>query len=405
LNSLLMNKFNKQNRVDIYSKKQRWKQILLMTAILIGMGSLWYTNRLVRQIETTERHKMELWAEAERNVTSADLESELAFSFSVIESNTHIPVILTDSEGHILGNKNLDTTRLGDSTYLYRQLEHAREENDSLVINLGAGEYQLLFYRDSIVLRKLIFFPYVQLGVIMLFILVSYIAFSISRKAEQNEVWTGLTKETAHQLGTPISSLIGWMELLKDSDLDPSTITEMQKDTSRLEKITDRFSKIGSKPTLKDADLSAILTESLEYMKTRGPKSIDYLLDLPAKPIRHILNITLFEWVIENLCKNATDAIKENGRVIIHAVETEENVIVDIEDSGKGIAKSRYRTVFKPGYTTKKRGWGLGLSLSKRIIESYHDGKIFVLSSDAFDSTIIRIILKKPAPQSLDTSL
>jgi signal transduction histidine kinase len=400
-----MNKFNKQNRVDIYSKKQRWKQILLMTAILIGMGSLWYTNRLVRQIETTERHKMELWAEAERNVTSADLESELAFSFSVIESNTHIPVILTDSEGHILGNKNLDTTRLGDSTYLYRQLEHAREENDSLVINLGAGEYQLLFYRDSIVLRKLIFFPYVQLGVIMLFILVSYIAFSISRKAEQNEVWTGLTKETAHQLGTPISSLIGWMELLKDSDLDPSTITEMQKDTSRLEKITDRFSKIGSKPTLKDADLSAILTESLEYMKTRGPKSIDYLLDLPAKPIRHILNITLFEWVIENLCKNATDAIKENGRVIIHAVETEENVIVDIEDSGKGIAKSRYRTVFKPGYTTKKRGWGLGLSLSKRIIESYHDGKIFVLSSDAFDSTIIRIILKKPAPQSLDTSL
>ena len=400
-----MNKVYKHNRVDIYSKKQRWKQILLMAAILIGMGSLWYTNRLVSQIEITERHKMELWAEAVRNVASADLESELAFSFSVIESNTHIPVILTDSEGWILGNKNLDSTRLDDSTYLYRQLDHAREENDSLVINLGTSEYQLLFYRDSIVLRKLIFFPYVQLGVIMLFILVSYIAFSISRKAEQNEVWTGLTKEAAHQLGTPISSLIGWMELLKESNLDPSMIVEMQKDTIRLEKITDRFSKIGSKPTLKDADLSAILSESLEYMKARGPKSIEYLLDLPSKAIYHKLNVTLFEWVIENICKNATDAIKENGRVIVHAVETEENVIVDVEDTGKGIAKSRFRTVFKPGFTTKKRGWGLGLSLSKRIIESYHDGKIYVLSSDPNDSTIIRIIMKKSASQSLETSL
>ena len=391
--------------MDIYSKKQRWKQILLIAAILIGMSSLWYTNRLVNQIEITERQKMQLWAEAVRNVASADLESELAFSFSVIESNMHIPVILTDSEGQILGNKNLDSTRLDDSSYLYRQLEHAQEENDSLVINLGAGEYQLLFYRDSIVLRKLIYFPYVQLGVIMLFIIVSYIAFSISRKAEQNEVWTGLTKEAAHQLGTPISSLMGWMELLGETDLNPSTITEMQKDTNRLEKITDRFSKIGSKPALKDADLSAILTESLEYMKTRGPKSIEYLLDLPSKPIVHKLNVTLFEWVIENLCKNATDAIKENGRVIVHAVETEESVIVDVEDTGGGIAKSRFRTVFKPGYTTKKRGWGLGLSLSKRIIESYHNGKIFVLSSDPNDSTIIRIILKKSAAQSLVTSL
>jgi len=400
-----MNKLNKHNRVDIYSKKQRWKQILLMAAILIGMGSLWYTNRLVSQIEDTERHKMELWAEAERNVVSADLESELAFSFSVIESNTHIPVILTDSERRILGNKNLDSTRLDDSTYLYRQLEHAREENDSLVINLGAGEYQLLFYRDSIVLRKLIFFPYVQLGVIILFILVSYIAFSISRQAEQNKVWTGLTKEAAHQLGTPISSLIGWMELLRESGLDPSIIVEMQKDTIRLEKITDRFSKIGSKPTLVEADLSAILAESLEYMKTRGPKSIEYLLDLPSKPIIHKLNITLFEWVIENLCKNATDAIKEKGRIIVHAVETEESVIVDLEDTGTGIAKSKFRTIFKPGYTTKKRGWGLGLSLSKRIIESYHNGKIYVLSSDPYDSTILRIIMKKSASQSLDTSL
>jgi signal transduction histidine kinase len=381
--------------LDIYRKKQRWKQVLFMAAVLIGVGSLWYTNRLVNQIQVTERQKMELWAEAVRIMNLADFETDLAFPFSVIENNTHIPVILTDSEGNILNYKNLDTTKVKDPHYLQRQLEHARLENDSLVIDLGPDDRQYLLYRDSILLRRLIFFPYVQLGVIILFILVSYIAFSISRKAEQNEVWTGMSKETAHQLGTPISALMGWMEILKQSDLDPATVSEMQKDATRLEKITDRFSKIGSKPTLKESNLSAILVGSVDYIRKRVPANIEYLLDLPEKPIMAQLNETLFEWVIENLCKNAMDAIQDGGRVIIHAVEAEKNVIIDVEDSGKGIAKSRFKTIFKPGYTTKKRGWGLGLSLSKRIIEVYHHGKIFVLSSDPGESTIIRIILKK----------
>jgi signal transduction histidine kinase len=381
--------------LDIYRKKQRWKQILFLAAVLIGVGSLWYTNRLVNQIEETERQKMELWAEAVRITNLADFDTDVAFPFSVIENNTHIPVILTDSTGYILNHKNLDSTKVDDPVYLQRQLDNARIENDSLVINLGAYEKQYLHYRDSILLRKLIFFPYVQLAVIILFILVSYVAFSISRKAEQNEVWTGMSKETAHQLGTPISSLLGWMEMLKQSDLDDAMVGEMQKDASRLEKIADRFSKIGSKPTLKENDLNRILTTSLEYIRTRGPRNIDYKLDLPEKSIMAKLNETLFEWVIENLCKNATDAIKDGGRVILHAVETETHVIIDVEDSGKGIAKSRFKTIFKPGYTTKKRGWGLGLSLSKRIIESYHNGKIFVLSSDPGESTILRIMLKK----------
>ncbi len=381
--------------MDIYRKKQRWKQILFITAILIGVGSLWYTNKLVKQIEITERQKMELWAEAVRIMNLADFDTDLAFPFSVIENNTHIPVILTDSNGRILNHKNLDSTKVKDQSYLQRQLDHARLENDSLVINLGPDEQQYLHYRDSILIRKLILFPYVQLGVIILFILVSYIAFSISRKAEQNEVWTGMSKETAHQLGTPISSLMGWMEILKQSELDESTVSEMQKDASRLEKITDRFSKIGSKPTLNKTNLSEILTGSLDYIKTRGSKNIEYLLDIPEKPIMAVLNDTLFEWVIENLCKNATDAVQNGGRIILHAVETDNNVIIDVEDSGKGIAKSKFKTIFKPGYTTKRRGWGLGLSLSKRIIESYHHGKIFVLSSDPGDSTIVRIILKK----------
>ncbi len=391
--------------MDIYSKKQRWKQILLLSAVLIGVGSLWYTSRLVKNIQITERQKMEVWAEAVRIVTSSELDTELAFPFSVIENNTHIPVILTDAQGEIVFHRNLDSLKVENPKYLYRNLEHAREENDSLLIDLGSGEYQLLYYRDSFLLRQLIFFPYVQLGVIILFVLVSYIAFSVSRTAEQNEVWTGMSKETAHQLGTPISSLIGWMELIKDSDLDPSMIRDMQKDTSRLEKITDRFSKIGSRPLMKKSDLSVILKESLEYIKIRGPQNIEYLLDLPSKPITNSLNETLFEWVIENLLKNATDAIEGAGRVIVHAVDIEDSVIVDIEDTGKGIAKSRFRTIFKPGYTTKKRGWGLGLSLSKRIIETYHHGKIFVLSSDPNDSTIIRILLKKAETQDRDTSL
>jgi signal transduction histidine kinase len=381
--------------LDIYRKKQRWKRNLFMAAILIGVGSLLYTSRLVNDIEATERQKMELWAEAIRIIDGADFETDMAFPFSVIESNSYIPVILTDSDKNILIHRNLDSLKFEDEKYMERQLAHASEENDSLVINLGTDEYQLLYYRDSILLRKLIFFPYVQLAVIFLFILVSYVAFSVSRKAEQNEVWTGMSKETAHQLGTPISSLIGWMELLKQSKLDQTMVDEMQKDTTRLEKITDRFSKIGSKPTLKESNLSSILSDSLDYMRNRGPKSVEYLLDIPEKSILVNLNETLFEWVIENLCKNATDAIKGSGRVILHAVETETGVIIDVEDSGKGISKSRFKTIFKPGFTTKKRGWGLGLSLSKRIVESYHDGKVFVLSSDPFDSTIIRIILKR----------
>lgn len=381
--------------MDIYRKRQRWKQILFLAAVLIGLGSLLYTNRLVKQIQITERQKMELWAEAVKIMNQANFDADLAFPFSVIESNTHIPVILTDSLGTILGFKNLDSLKSEDPVYMARQLEHAMEENESLVINLGPDEKQYLHYRDSILLRTLIYFPYVQLGVIILFILVSYIAFNISRVAEQNEVWTGMSKETAHQLGTPISSLLGWMEILKDSELPPETVAELQKDAHRLEKITDRFSKIGSKPTLTEANLSNVLADSLDYIKARGPANIEYKLDLPEEPIMALFNETLFEWVIENLCKNATDAIGEQGRVILHAVETDMNVIIDVEDTGKGVTKSKFKTIFKPGYTTKKRGWGLGLSLSKRIVETYHNGRIFVLSSDPGESTILRVMLKK----------
>ena len=238
-------------------------------------------------------------------------------------------------------------------------------------------------------------FPYIQLAVIILFILVSYIAFSISRKAEQNEVWTGLSKETAHQLGTPISSLSGWVELLKQSDVNQSTVEELEKDTHRLEKIADRFFFFFSKPKLKKENLVSVIKNSLEYLQSRGGKSIEFVTILPSEEIIIPLNTNLFDWVIENLSKNAMDAMEGVGKVTIRCASTESQVIIEIEDSGKGIPKSKFNTIFKPGYTTKKRGWGLGLSLTKRIIESYHDGKIFVLSSEPDVKTVIRMILKR----------
>ncbi|MBN1132059.1 MAG: HAMP domain-containing histidine kinase [Bacteroidales bacterium] len=380
--------------MDIYRKKQLWKSLLLAAAILIGFTSLWYTNKLVDNIRTEERRKMELWTRAYEIILSTDNES-LNFPLSVIQNNSNIPVLITDEQGGILFHRNFDSLKVEKEDYLKRQLRYAREENDSLVIDLGNEQYQYMYYRNSIILKKLKFFPYVQLGVIILFILVSYIAFNISRKAEQNEVWTGLSKETAHQLGTPISSLLGWMEILKQSGAEPETVAELKKDAGRLEKITDRFSKIGSKPTLHESNLKQLLQNSLDYIRTRGSKEIHFELVFPDKEILLPLSETLFEWVIENLCKNAMDAIGGEGTVRIKVSESASHLFIDVEDTGKGIPKNRYRTIFKPGYTTKKRGWGLGLSLSKRIVETYHNGKIFVLSSEPNHLTIIRIALRR----------
>ena len=380
--------------LDIYKKKQLWKIILLCTAMLIGVGSLYYTNRLVSELEDEERNKMELWKRAYEIILNTEGES-LNFPLSVIQENEHIPVLIIDQKGDILFHRNFDSLKIDKEDYLNKQLNLARLENDSLLIDLGSNQYQYMFYRNSIILRKLRLFPYVQLGVIILFIFVSYIAFSISRKAEQNEVWTGLTKETAHQLGTPISSLLGWMEILKQSNIEPETVSELKKDASRLEKITDRFSKIGSKPTLRETNLRTILQSSLDYLRTRGSKSVSFELIFPEKEIFIPLSETLFEWVVENLCKNAMDATDENGFVRIRVTETNNQVFIDVEDSGRGIPKNRYKTIFKPGFTTKKRGWGLGLSLTKRIIESYHKGKIFVLSSEPNVLTVIRISLSR----------
>lgn len=383
--------------MNIYEKKQLWKLYLLIGAVIIGMGSLLYTNRWVKDLAFQEKETIELWAEATRIlISSGPSGADLSFPLKVIQKNTTIPVILTDKDGQVITWRNLDSIKaVNNSDYLIHQLEVMREENDSLFIDLGNGEGNVIFYGDSILLRKLLYFPYIQLGVIVLFILVSYFAFSSSRKAEQNKVWVGLSKETAHQLGTPTSSLNGWVEIMRQGLQDENTIEELAKDVKRLEKITERFSKIGSRPTLELLDINMVLKNSIEYLTTRSSDKIKYKLNIPQGELMIPLNEALFEWVVENVCKNAVDAIDGKGEIVIDLRDNTQIIYIDIKDKGKGIPKAKYKTIFKPGYTTKKMGWGLGLSLTKRIIEYYHGGKIFVLNSETNQGTTIRIVMKK----------
>ena len=383
--------------MNIYEKKQRWKLFLFLGAVIIGIGSLTYTNKLVKDLSQEERQKVELWAEATQQLISADYENyDLSFQLLVIQNNNSIPVIQTDSAGEIKTYRNLDSTKVANNPdYLYDQLEIMKSENDSMVIDLGDGDRNYLYYRDSIFLRQLQYFPYVQLGVIVLFILVSYFAFSSSRKAEQNKVWVGLSKETAHQLGTLTSSFIAWVELLKQEIPASSTVKELENDVKRLEKITERFSKIGSKPVLVPTRLKKVLEVSIDYLLSRSSNKISFGLNIEDPDISAPLNVALFEWVIENVCKNAMDAMEGKGKINIKVEDHTQIVYIDVTDTGKGIPKAKFKTIFKPGYTTKQRGWGLGLSLSKRIVETYHEGKIFVLSSEEDSGTTIRIVLKK----------
>ncbi|MFW5645634.1 MAG: sensor histidine kinase [Bacteroidota bacterium] len=383
--------------MNIYEKKQRWKLFLFLGAIVIGIGSLTYTNKLVKDLSQEERQKVELWAEATQQLISADYENyDLSFQLLVIQNNNSVPVIQTDSAGRIITHRNLDSTKIANNPdYLYDQLEIMKSENDSMVIDLGDGDKNYLYYRDSTFLRQLQYFPYVQLGVIVLFILVSYFAFSSSRKAEQNKVWVGLSKETAHQLGTPASSLNAWVELLRQELPASSIVRELENDVKRLEKITERFSKIGSKPVLVPTRLKEILETSIDYLLSRSSNKISFDLDIDDPDIHVPLNVALFEWVIENVCKNAMDAMEGKGKIKIKVQDHTQIVYIDVIDTGRGIPKSRHKTIFKPGYTTKKRGWGLGLSLSKRIVETYHEGKIFVLNSEVETGTTLRIVLRK----------
>ena len=384
--------------MDFYFKKRRWKILLLLLAVAIGIASFLYTNWLVKKMAVEERKNVELWAKATQKLASYDLNSteDITFLNDIIVRNTSIPIIITDNQDSILDDRNIVYTKENKDKVLARELQKMKARNAPIQIFVSETETQYLHYRDSVLLENLKYYPLIQFAVVFLFIMVAYLAFSSSRNAEQNQVWVGMSKETAHQLGTPISSLMAWVELLKMQNIDENLIKEFEKDTQRLEKITERFSKIGSVPELLLTDVGETISSTVSYLKTRSSLKVKFILDFNEQVKYEVpLNAALFSWVIENLCKNAIDAMNNNGTIQISLLDKGPQVIIDVMDNGKGIAKAYHKTVFQPGFTTKKRGWGLGLSLAKRIVENYHKGKIFLKHSEINKGTTFRIVLQK----------
>lgn len=383
--------------MSLYTQKRRWKYLLLLSAILIGAFTLWYTNGFIDELKQGERKKMEIWAEAIRVLTvSNGNESNAMMNLinMVIAENKTIPVILTDTSNNVLSHNNLPASSTIDDESIAAELLEMQQHGYSIVINLGDGDRQTLYYQDSILLQQLTWFPLIQLLVVSIFIIVAYLAFSGTRKAEQDQVWVGMAKETAHQLGTPTSSLLAWIDLLKMKMSESELITEMEKDVARLRVITDRFSKIGTHSELSPVILEKEIATTLDYLKKRTSSQVSFQLNAPQDQlISAKINPVLFEWVIENLCKNAIDAMEGKGFITINIQTVKKQVWIDVKDTGKGIARNQFKTVFQPGFTTKKRGWGLGLTLVKRIVEQYHKGKIYVADSQLGSGTTFRIIL------------
>jgi anti-sigma regulatory factor (Ser/Thr protein kinase) len=382
--------------LKIFGHKTFWKLFLLLLVVLIGMGSLIYTETLVTKLKVEERKSVELWAEAERLIILSDSSQNVDFPYSIIDNNNTVPVILTDESDNIISARNFNPEKVKDTKYMIKTLKKIKEKNEPINIKLENGHFNLIYYKDSIILTMLIYYPYTQLGIIIFFIFVSYLAFRSSRKAEQNQVWVGMSKETAHQLGTPTSSLAGWIEVLQHKYPEISITRELALDVERLEKVTERFSRIGSKPSLISDNVTEIISRTVDYLKLRTSSKVKIIIDYnPDKEIKVPLNSALFEWVIENVLKNAVDSMEGNGDITVRVSETEKQALIDISDTGKGIPKSAFNKIFNPGFTTKQRGWGLGLSLAKRIIEEYHNGKIFVRHSEVGKGSCIRIVMTK----------
>lgn len=376
------------------------KIILVVAAIAIAVVSLVASNILTKDLARQERTKMEVWAEAMRALSQADENTDLALVLKVLNDNNTIPVVVLDNDENVTDFRNvvINAKNYKDSLlYVSAMAKRLKNNKQNIRIQLSdaSNEYIDVCYDDSLMLKRLALYPYVQLGVVMLFVVVAIFALLTSKRAEQNKVWVGLSKETAHQLGTPISSLMAWTTILKETYPDDDLLPEMDKDVKRLQLIADRFSKIGSLPEAVPVSLSEVLDHVIDYMDRRTSKTIQLIKVFPADDIIIRLNASLFEWVIENLCKNAVDAMgSESGTITLRVETVGERVIVEVSDTGKGIKKKDMRNVFRPGFTTKSRGWGLGLSLAKRIVEEYHNGKIFVKSSELGKGTTFRIELK-----------
>ncbi|MFN5217277.1 MAG: sensor histidine kinase [Sphingomonadales bacterium] len=385
--------------MNSYEIKKYIKIILLLLAMFIGGLTLYFSQQLAQKVAKEEKKKISTWAKAVKNSGDPEVDdANLTFYLELIQDNTTIPAILVDENGKITQhNVNLDKTMLKVPGYLERKKLEFAEENDPIPIPIAAGVVHKVYYGESSVLKQLRYYPYVVLGVVALFILVSYFAFSVSRRAEENQVWVGLAKETAHQLGTPISSLMGWVDVIEMGEMPENAGDEMRKDIRRLQIITERFSKIGSEPILKRVELNHTLQLAVDYMKTRSGKGVHFDIQPTDAPVYVMLNLNLFDWVIENLTKNSIDAMEGVGELKYIIRKKSGKIILDVTDTGKGIPRNRFKSVFKPGYTTKRRGWGLGLSLAKRIINDYHRGLIYVKESAPGVRTTMRIILNEAA--------
>ena len=373
--------------------------VVIIVAIFFAVVSLVISDRLVSQMAEEERHKMELWAAATQSVTSNDYEESLLFASRIIESNTTIPMIQVNARGEIINYNNIDLPRTDPSRYLYQKLKEFREGYPPIEIDYGLGK-EYLYYSDSTTLKQLLLFPYVQVAVFLIILGVSVLAIVSLKRADQNFIWEGMSRETAHQLGTPISSLMAWRELLVAQAVDPMVVQEMGKDIQRLEMIADRFQKIGSSPKLEPCDLGVLVMKAVAYLQPRISKGVNIsVLDEPEEAVYVLASEQLIAWVFENLIKNAVDAMQSKGAISIRYGAGEEHAFIEIQDTGKGLPRAQWEKIFRPGYTTRQRGWGLGLSLARRIVQDYHKGRIYVRHSELGVGTTFRILLTL-APQT-----
>ncbi|HLT33616.1 MAG TPA: HAMP domain-containing sensor histidine kinase [Aquaticitalea sp.] len=370
----------------------RWL-IILASFIIISL-ILWNTYTFFQHFKAEERTKMENWSFAQQSLIGSVSNDEIEVTSRILESNNSTPMLLLDTERNITSSKNIDENLLKDPNYTEKLLARFKNENDPIEVRVDGKLFNTIYYGNSPLLNKLKYYPLALLLIILLFGAVVYFFYRSSKNAAQNKLWTGMAKETAHQIGTPLSSLVGWTEILKSENVNPSYLVEIEKDITRLQTITDRFSKIGSVPTLQKEDIVAATVDSYEYLKARSSNLIDFKISAPEHPIYVDLNSQLYSWTIENLVKNAIDAMKGKGKLKVSIFQTDAFVKINIEDTGKGLPKNLYHKIFEPGFTSKKRGWGLGLSLAKRIIEDYHKGKIKVLDSEIGAGTTMQISLK-----------
>lgn len=370
----------------------RW--IIIFASFLIISLILWNTYTFFQIFKNEERLKMNLWANAQKTLINADENTDVELPLQIFSNNTSIPIILTENDS-IINTVNIDEVIIKDSEKAAVFLKDLKNENDPIVIKYGPGRFQKLYYGNSALLNKLKYYPIALLLIIVLFSALVYYFYRSTKNATQNKLWAGMAKETAHQIGTPLSSLIGWVEILKVDNVAESITSEIEKDIDRLQTITDRFSKIGSEPVLENKDIIEETQQSYNYLQSRFSKQIEFIFEAPKTPIYVMLNPSLHSWTIENLVKNAIDAMKGRGKLSLKIEQDTDHVKINVSDTGNGISKQQFKTVFEPGFTTKKRGWGLGLSLTKRIVEEYHKGKIKVLNSEIGKGTTMQIILKK----------